>query len=84
MKLGTYNITNIVAITQYIDRNSFLSTCCDLEDYETAIKKIMILRNSEKYKEIGYINEFLDISEVQEEIKNIKKTLDKKNINMIY
>ena len=69
-----YDLIYIVAITQFLDRNNYLSENCDLEDYEEVIEIIIDLWNSEKYEEIGYINEFLNDEEATEEIKQIIKS----------
>ena len=66
-----YDLIYIVAITQFLDRNNYLPENCDLEDYEEVIEIIIDLWNSEKYEEIGYINEFLNDKEATEEIKQI-------------
>ena len=69
-----YDLIYIVAITQFLDRNNYLPENCDLEDYEQVIEIIIDLWNSEKYEEIGYINEFLNDEEATEEIKQIIKS----------
>ena len=69
-----YDLIYIVAITQFLDRNNYLPENCDLEDYEEVIEIIIDLWNSEKYEEIGYINEFLNDEEATEEIKQIIKS----------
>ena len=69
-----YDLIYIIAITQFLDRNNYLPENCDLEDYEEVIEIIIDLWNSEKYEEIGYINEFLNDEEATEEIKQIIKS----------